>query len=51
MQPRKLRACAEPKRAAARRGEALYKYVGACTRVAEGSDLDQVFGRLRDNSS
>ena len=28
-----------------------YKYVGPCTRAAEGFDLDQVLIRLRDNSS
>ena len=34
--------------------EPLYKhtnkYVGPCTRAAEGPDLDQVLSRLRDNS-
>ena len=29
----------------------MYKYVGPCTRAAEGSDLDQVLRRLQDSSS
>ena len=29
----------------------ILKYVGACTRAAEGSDLDKVLSRLRDHSS